>query len=156
MDIPAGEGIKQVGDGEYLLMKEELMQDCTPMTFGFASEPVTHKRFPAIILKEILLNRKQYENGDADSKWAIAHSHGMLDMIFLDLLFNKSNKIRVCFNNTMFCEMLMDWFKLLIETKGELVLSDMSIVGEINGIKVTNVPLDIPSFIVQVVRLRID
>jgi len=143
-----------LGTGEYQLMMEELNRDCTPSTFGFGKSLDRTKDIPSIILKTPLENREKYVSGDIESVWGILQDHGRIDAIYLDMEFKGVNKIRICFDETMFGELLMDWFRLLIQSQGFLMLHDSLELGEVEAIGVTGVPLDIPTTIVRLCKVK--
>ena len=143
-----------LGTGEYQLMLEELNRDCTPATFGFGKSLDRKSDIPTIILKTPLEHREKYVDGNIESGWGMMQDHGRIDAIYLNMDFKGIRTIRVCFDKMMFGDMLLDWFKLLIKSHGFLMLSDNMELGMVEAIGVTDVPLDIPTTVVNFVRLR--
>lgn len=143
-----------LGTGEYQLMLEELNRDCTPATFGFGKSLDGNSDIPTIILKTPLEHREKYAVGIIESGWGILQNHGRIDAIYLDMDFKGVRTIRVCFDETMFGDMLLEWFRLLIKSQGFLMLSDCMELGWVEAIGVTDVPLDIPATVVNYVRQK--
>ncbi len=140
--------------GEYQLMIEELNRDCTPSTFGFGKSLDRTKDIPSIILKTPLENREKYVGADIESIWGIMQDHGRVDAIYLDMEFKGIKKIRICFDESMFGELLIDWFRLLIQSQGFLMLHDSPEFGEVEAIGITNIPLDVPTTIVKLCKIK--
>jgi hypothetical protein len=133
------------GEGEYLLMKEEWQRVSTPCDLGIALNKESGRREPAIVLRQSLKDKENLKFRDVDTAWAVAHNSGNIEMLFLTINFKATDgkhpeQIRIYIDG--FTSHLMDWFGLLIDTKGELALSDVT--GDVQVIMVTGVPLDVP------------
>jgi hypothetical protein len=136
---------RNLGDAENHLMKEELLRECIPCDLGEARETGTNRREPAIVLRQVLKDKDALKHRDIKSTWAAAQEFGRLDLVFLTIKFIETSdkpaaQIRICINNVT--PRTLQWFKLLIATDGELALND--VLGEVEAISVTGVPLDIP------------
>jgi hypothetical protein len=130
-------------------MLEEIKREATPATFGFGISLDKKIEMPSIILKTPLENREKYVNADIDSGWGIMNDKGRVDLIYLDIIFKDVKKIRICFDETMFCTQLLHWFRLLIQTQGLLMLNDSLKLGEVEAIGVMGIPLDVPTIILK-------
>jgi hypothetical protein len=136
---------QKCGDGDYLLMKEEYLRESLPSDLGIALNKESGRREPAIVLRQPLKNKEDLKFRDVESLWAVAHNSGQVEMMFLTINFKTADgkhpeQIRICING--FTSHLMEWFRLLIDTEGELALSDTT--GDVQAIMVTGVPLDLP------------
>lgn len=144
----------KLSTGEYQLMLEELNRDCTPATFGFGKSIDKKTDIPSLILKVPLENKQKYAEADIESGWGMLQNHGRIDAIYLNIEFKGLRTIRICFDETLFGDLLMDWFKLLIQSGGFLMLSDNMELGFVEAIGVTDVPLDIPTMLVNFARQK--
>lgn len=136
---------QKFGDGEYLLMKEEYLRDCTPHDLGYAQNKESGRREPAIVLRQMLKDKDNLKFRDIESSWSVAQESDKVEMLFLTINFKPAEGkevalIRIGINK--FSPEVMDWFRMLISTEGELVLNDS--LGDVQAITVTGVPLDLP------------
>lgn len=136
---------QQFGDGDYQLMKEEYLRESLPNDLGYAQNKESGRREPAIVLRQPLNDKESLMFRDVDISWVVAHNQGEVEMMFLTINFKtgdgkRQERIRLCFDT--FTPHVMDWFKLLVDTKGELALNDAT--GDVRAIMVTGVPLDLP------------
>jgi len=141
------------GAGEYQLMKEEHMRECTPHDLGYALNKNTDRREPAIVLRQPLKDKESLISRDIESSWSAAQESDRVEMLFLNINFKpadgkKAALIRICIDR--FSPEVMDWFRLLISTEGEMALNDS--IGDVRAIMVINIPLDIPKAILAQVR----
>lgn len=139
---------QQFGDGDYLLMKEEYLRESLPSDLGIALNKESGRREPAIVLRQLLKDKGSLMFRDIESSWAVAHNHGKVEMIFLTINFKpddgkRPERIQVCFERIT--PHVMEWFEFLVDTKGELALSDAT--GDVQAIMVMGVPLDLPRVI---------
>ena len=139
---------QQLGDGEYHLIKEEYRRESTPRELGSAQNKVSGRHEPAIVFRQPLKDKESLMIRDVDSSWAVAHNHGKVEMLFLTINFKTTDgkhqeQIQVCIDE--YTPHVMDWFRLLVDTGGELVLNDT--IGDVKAIMVTGVPLDVPKAI---------
>lgn len=142
--------------GEYQLMMEELNRECTPSTFGFGKSIDGKNDIPVLILKVPLEHKNKFIDADIMSVWGMLRSDQNIDAIYLDMEVKDTASFRVCFDKTMFGDLLFEWFKLLIKTDGFLMLSDTMELGMVESIGVPNIPLDIPKLIInQIQRTKI-
>ncbi len=144
---------QKFGAGDYHIMKEELLRECTPCDLGYASVKELDGRIPAIVLRQPLKNKESLKSRDIDSLWSVAHGHGNIELLFLNINIKASEgkdaaSIRICIDK--FSPEVMDWFGLLIATGGRVALND-SIKGT-QAIGITGVPLDIPWAVLAQVR----
>jgi len=139
---------QKFGAGEYQLMLEEHLRECTPSDLGYAQNKESGRREPAIVLRQPLENKESLKFRDINTSWGVAQDHGTVEMLFLTINFKPTEgkedaMIRICIDK--FNPEVMDWFRLLISTEGELALNDAT--GDVQAIMVTGVPLDIPKAI---------
>ena len=132
------------GAGEYQIMKEEHMRECTPHDLGYALNKNTDRREPAIVLRHPLKDKANLVSRDINTSWVVAQEFEKVEMIFLTINFKpvdgkQAAHISLCIDK--FTPQVMDWFRLLIYTGGELALNA---IGDVNAIMVTGIPLDIP------------
>ncbi len=138
------------GSGEYQLMMEELVRECTPSDLGYAINKESGRREPAIVLRQPMINKDSMKYRDIESSWGVAQASGRIEAMFLKITFKaepgkEATTIKICINKIN--PEVIDWFRLLISTEGEMALNDS--VGEDNVIMVTGIPLDIPKAILQ-------
>lgn len=136
------------GEGDYHLMKEEWMRVSTPCDLGIVLNKESGRREPAIVLRQPLKDKENMKFRDVESSWVVAHNSGKVEMLFLTINFKAVDgkhpeQIRICIDG--FTPHIMDWFRLLIDTEGELALNDST--GDVQVIMVTGVPLDLPKAI---------
>ncbi len=138
------------GSGEYQLMMEELVRECTPSDLGYAINKESGRREPAIVLRQPLINKDRLKFRDIESSWGVAQASGEIEAMFLKITFKaepgkeaETIKIYIPKINSQ----VVGWFKLLISTEGELALNDS--VGDVKAIMVTGTPLDIPKVIIR-------
>ena len=140
---------QKFGVNDYHLMKEEYIRECTPSSLGFALTQ-SGKREPAIVTTSPLYNKEILKFRDIQSSWAAAHQHGIVEFVFLDLNFQsetgKEVTTQIKINIDMSTPGIVDWFSLLIDTGGDLILNDA--LGNVQAIKVSGIPLDVPRAIV--------
>ncbi len=141
---------KKFGAGEYDLMKEEYLRECTPYELGYAIDKNTGRREPAIVLRQPLKDKERLKFRDIESSWTVAQESDKVEMLFLTVNFKamdgkEAALVRICIDK--FSPEVMDWFRLLISTEGELALNDS--IGDVQVIMVTGVPLDIPKAILN-------
>jgi len=125
-------------------MKEEFMRECTPSSLGYALTQAG-KREPAIVTTEPIKNKEALKFRDTQISWAAAQQHTLVEAVFLDINFRPGEgkeATRIKINIDMTTPGIRDWFGLLIDTGGDLILNDS--VGEVQAIKVSGVPLDLP------------
>lgn len=139
---------QKFGDGEYQLMKEEYLRECTPHDLGYALNKNTDKREPAIVLRHPLKDKANLISRDINTSWVVAQESDMVKILFLIINFKpvdgkEAAHVSLCIDK--FTPEIMDWFRLLVSTEGELVLNDAT--GDVQAIMVTGVPLDIPKAI---------
>ena len=144
---------QKFGAGEYQLMKEEHLRDCTPSDLGYAQNKESGRREPAIVLRQMLKDKDSLKFRDIESSWVVAQESDKVEMLFLNIDFKPTEgkedaRIRICIDK--FSPEVMDWFRLLISTEGELALNDAT--GDVQAIMVTSVPLDIPKAMLAQVR----
>ncbi len=137
------------GSGEYQLMMEERVRECTPSDLGYAINKESGRREPAIVLRQPMINKDGLKFRDIESSWGVAQASGEVEALFLKITFKaepgkETETIQIYIK---FTPQVMDWFNLLISTGGELALNDS--VGDVNAIMVTGIPLDIPKVILQ-------
>jgi len=140
------------GSGEYQLMVEEALRECTPSDLGYAVNKESGRREPAIVLRPPI-NKDHLKSRDIESSWGVAQASGEIEMMFLSITFKaaagkEASTIKICIDK--FIPEVMEWFGLLISTEGELALNDA--VGDVQAIMVTGVPLDIPTAILAQVQ----
>jgi len=136
------------GVGEYQIMKEEYLRECTPHDLGYALNKNTDRREPAIVLRHPLKDKANLVSRDINTSWVVAQEFEKVEMLFLTINFKpvdgkEDAMIRIYIDK--FSTEVMDWFRMLISTEGELVLNDAT--GDVQAIMVTGVPLDIPKAI---------
>lgn len=141
---------QKVGIGDYQLMKEEHLRECTPSDLGYALDKNTGRREPAIVLRQPLKDKERLKFRDIESSWTVAQESDKVEMLFLTVNFKamdgkEAALVRICIDK--FNPEVMDWFRLLISTEGELALNDS--IGDVQAIMVTGVPLDIPKAILK-------
>lgn len=141
---------KKFGDGDYQLMKEEYLRECTPHELGYALDKNTSRREPAIVLRQPLKDKERLKFRDIESSWTVAQESDKVEMLFLTVNFKamdgkEAALVRICIDK--FSPEVMDWFRLLISTEGELALNDS--IGDVQAIMVSGVPLDIPKAILK-------
>lgn len=136
---------KKLGVSEYQLTLEEEKRVCTPALLGHTITQDLRK-LPGILLKQPLKNRESYADKTANSSWKLLNNRGLVEAVFLVLEFEGVGTIEICIDE--FTTTTLDWFKLLVASKGELALSDTTDV-KVKGITVPNVPLDIPLLLVD-------
>jgi hypothetical protein len=123
-------------------MKEEYLRESLPSDLGIALNKESGRREPAIVLRQPLKDKENLKFRDVESSWTVAQNAGRVEMLFLTINFKaKGGKeaalIRIFISK--FDAEVMDWFRLLISTKGEMVLNDS--LGDVQAIIVTGVPL---------------
>ncbi|MDD5453943.1 MAG: hypothetical protein PHW62_00385 [Candidatus Ratteibacteria bacterium] len=138
--------------GEYQLMQEELDRNSIPMTFGFGKSIHGQKDVPTLVLLVPLENKEKYNNADIESGWGLFHNENGIESIYMELKFKDVKTIRVRFDKTMIGDMFLDWLELLIQTDGFLMLNDTEKLGEVEGLGVSGIALDIPKLIVQKIK----
>lgn len=136
---------QKFGQGEYQLMKEEMLRECTPCDLGYAIVKELDGRIPAIVLRQPLKDKEDMKFRDINTSWDVAQGHGNIEMLFLNINFKPSESkdaasIRIYIDE--FGPDILDWFGLLIETGGRMTLND-SITGT-KAIGITGIPLDVP------------
>ena len=144
---------QQFGDGDYLLMKEEYLRESLPSDLGIALNKESGRREPAIVLRQPLKNKQELMFRDVDTSWGAAQRAGVVEMLILIISFKPSEELRqeqiqICIDKIT--SHTMGWFKLLIDTGGEMALNDST--GEVQAIMVTGVPLDLPRAILEQAR----
>ena len=145
---------QKLGAGEYDLMLEEHLRKCTPCDLGYAQNKESGRREPAIVLRQPLENKESLKFRDIESSWTVAQESDKVEMLFLTINFKAAEGkeeaalIRICIDKVS--PEVMDWFRLLISTGGELALNDTT--GDVQAIMVTGVPLDIPKAILAQVH----
>lgn len=123
---------QQLGDGEYHLMKEEYLRESLPSDLGIALNDKSGRREPAIVFRQPLKDKGSLMFRDVESSWAVARNHSKVEIIFLTINFKaedgkRPERIKVCFDR--FTPQVKDWFKLLVDTGGRLVLNDRRRAG---------------------------
>lgn len=140
----------KVGIGEYQLMLEEMLRECTPCDLGYAT--VIEGLIPAIVLRQPMKDKASILYRDINTSWDVAQGHGNIELLFMTIKFKASEKgvasIRICIDK--FSPEVMDWFGLLVATKGRAALTDS--IGSTQAIGITGVPLDVPKAILAQVR----
>lgn len=136
---------KKLGVSEYQLTLEEEKRGCTPALLGHTITQDLRK-LPGILLKQPLKNRESYSNKTANSWWKLLNNSGIVEAVFLVMEFEGVGTIEICIDQ--FTTTTMDWFKLIVASKGELAISDTTDIN-VKGITVPNVPLDIPLLLVD-------
>ncbi len=144
---------QKFGAGEYDLMKEEHLRECTSSDLGIAIDKNTGRREPAIVLRQPLKDKDSFKFRDIESSWTVAQESDKVEMLFLNIDFKAAEGkeaalIRICINK--FSPEVMGWFRMLISTNGELALNDS--IGDVQVIMVTGVPLDLPRAVLAQVR----
>ncbi len=138
------------GSGEYQLMVEELVRECTPSELGYAINKESGRREPAIVLRQPMINKDRLKFRDIEASWGVAQASGKVEAIFLKIVFKaepgkEAATIKIYISQIN--PQVVGWFKLLISTEGELALNDS--VGDVKAIMVTGIPLDIPKVIIR-------
>jgi len=70
----------------------------------------------------------------------------------LPLPLHPNGEVKVRFDRRAFSDALYEWFKLLKETDGFLVIDDSADVGEKSGFGVTGIPLDVPEMVLNNIK----
>lgn len=133
--------------GEYQLMKEEHLRQCTHSDLGIAINKTTGCREPAIVLRHMFKNKESLLFRDITTSWTLAQESNEIELIILNIEFKAADgkdaeNIKIFIDKEKLCSEVMDWFQLLITTSGELALNDAS--GDVQAIMITGVPLDLP------------
>ena len=136
---------KKLGVSEYQLTIEEEKRGCTPAILGHTITQDLRK-LPGILLRQPLKNREIYADKTANSSWKLLNNRGIVEAVFLVMEFEGVGTIEICIDQ--FTTTTMDWFKLIVASNGELAISDTTDV-KVKGIRVPNVPLDIPLLLVD-------
>ncbi len=136
---------KKFGEGEYQLLKEEYLRESTPFDLGVAQDRESGIREPAIVLRQPLKNKQELMFRDVDTLWGAAQRAGVVEMLILIITFKPTEEqhqeqIQICIDKLT--SHTHEWFKLLIDTKGEMALNDST--GDVQAIMVSGVPLDMP------------
>jgi hypothetical protein len=141
----------QLGDSEYALAIEEKIRDCIPATIGHCTDEYG-KKIAGINIVQGIKNKDFYEDADSQVCWEAA-KNGLagMEQIFLVMTFmdSKSKNVeKMKFNfdlkDPYFNSNMVDWFKMIIDNDGILVLFD----GSEPSIMVKGIPLDMPKLIV--------
>lgn len=139
---------------EYDVIIDEKIKECLPAKYGVGMTPDGKRSFAAIMLKEHLKNKELYQDADIKSWWEAAHDKNRgLEKVFLTMNFGergeRSLKFYIDLYDLDFAIIRDLWFGLIIETDCMIAMSDKrepSIIA-------TNVPLDIPKFILEYKRI---
>jgi len=139
---------QKFGAGEYQLMLEEHLRECTPHDLGYAINKESGRREPAIVLRQPLKDKANLISRNINTSWSVAQESDKVEMLFLNIDFKAADGkeaalIRIGIDK--FGPEVMGWFRMLISTGGELALNDS--LGDVRAIMVTGVPLDIPQAI---------
>ena len=138
---------QQLSDGEYLLAQEEYLRECSPYDSGYALAE-GNVRKPAIILRNPMKNKEKYKSRDISTSWMVT-AVGAIDKIFLNINFKAAEGkegpelIRICIEKIDVW--VLDWFNLLINSQGEIILNDGM---DCQAIALSGIPLETPMAIV--------
>ncbi len=144
---------QKFGTGEYQLMKEEMLRECTPCDLGYATVKEIDGRIPAIVLRQPLKDKEDLKFRNITTSWDVAQGHGNIELLFLNMNFKESDgkdAVTIKIFIDKFGPEIMDWFGLIIETGGRMTLNDSINIGKAIGI--TGVPLDVPRAVLAQVR----
>lgn len=141
----------QLGDSEYALAIEEKIRDCIPATIGYCTDEYG-KKIAGINIVQGIKNKDFYEDADSKVCWEAAKNGlaGMeqifLVMTFMDSKSKNVEKMKFYFDlkDPYFNGNMVDWFKMIIDNDGILVLFD----GSEPSVMVNGIPLDMPKLIV--------
>ena len=141
---------QKFGTGDYQLMKEEHLRECTPCDLGYAQVKEVEGYIPAIVLSQPLKYKERMNFRDINTSWDVAQEHGNIELLFLNIDIKAAEgkdttSIRIYIDK--FGPEVMAWFQLLIATDGRVALND-SINGA-QAIGITGIPLDVPKEILQ-------
>lgn len=117
---------------------------------GFGKNGETH--IPVLVLPTKFGDRKQYENINTTSGWSVLTNNNDIESIYLTIEFIGVRTVKARFSRRAFSDVLYEWFRLLKETDGFLVLDDSIELGEKSGFGVIGIPLDVPEMILENVK----
>lgn len=144
---------KKLSDAEIHLLIEESKRACVPIQLGWALGTPDNTKYPAMFLGDNLDPKKNYSDQNVQTMWSLAQSHGEIIAVYLDFDFEIAGKIKVFIDD--FNPDLIKWLMLLVETKGSLVLAGSPPMVK-KGIRVHDVPLDIPKQLINSFFIPID
>ena len=96
---------QKFGDGEYQLMLEEHLRECTPSDLGYAINKESGRREPAIVLRQPLKDKESLNFRDIESSWSVAQESDKVEMLFLNIDFKPTEEkevamIRICIDKS--------------------------------------------------------
>jgi len=138
--------ITKVGDGEFQLRVEEEKRDCLPCIF-LALIDKEGKKYPAIMLRDHIKNKKAYTDTISDSCWFLLQERSNIRMlVILKLDFRGAGKMKFCLDfspgihNKDNREELDIWLQYLISSDGKVAIID----GDGTAIVATGIQLELP------------
>jgi len=96
---------QKFGAGEYQLMLEEHLRECTPYDLGYAQNKESGRREPAIVLRQPLKDKESLNFRDIESSWSVAQESDKVEMLFLNIDFKPTEEkevamIRICIDKS--------------------------------------------------------